>query len=247
MKRPVIGITCGDFSPGAAAAGPLAKPRAASFLPSEVVNAVVQAGGLPVILPTLPPDETMHDRCDALLLPGGPDPDPLWFGEEPLPGTGRISPQRDAWELFLCKWYLKERLPILGLCRGAQILNIALGGDIYQDLDSQYEGVLKHFQDAPDEYPTHTIRIEPGSLLHRCMGATSIVVNSWHHQAIRKLGDNVRATATALDGVIEAIEVQNQPYAVGVQWHPESMAGAGDERQQALMKSFIDAARLRGS
>ena len=191
------------------------------------VDAVFAAGGLPVFLPVVGDSgtpERFFSRIDGILLPGGPDVDPVHFGEEPEHDYTAIDPRRDSFELALAGLAMKNDVPILGICRGTQLLNIAAGGDIYQDLREQKEAVLVHDQKAPQWYPTHAVEIGPGTLLSRVLeGETRVRVNSFHHQSVRRVADGFRASATASDGVIEAIENGSLRFALGVQWHPERM------------------------
>ena len=234
--RPRIGITCG-----------IAGERDPLALDRDYVDAVAQAGGTPLVIPPGLPEEALGEileGLDGLLLSGGPDVDPAHFGEEPLPGMGRIDPARDAAELFLARLGLEAGMPILGICRGAQVLNIAAGGDIFQDLPSQVEGVLKHVQQpTPMSYPTHGIRIEPGSLLALATGRESLRVNTWHHQAVRRAAPGFAVSATAPDGVVEAVEKPGAPFVLGLQFHPESMAKGGSPEATLLFEAFVRACR----
>ena len=208
------------------------------------VDAIEAAGGVPLLLPCSD-DEDMASqllaRVDGLLLPGGPDVDPVHFGEEPTHNYTRIDPQRDSVEIALAKLSLREDIPILGICRGIQVLNIAAGGDIYQDLASQREGTLIHDQKAPRWYPTHAVEVSHDSKLFAILGQSSLRVNSYHHQAVRNVAPSFKVSAVAGDGVIEGIEHSSLRFALGVQWHPEGMW-----RKFPLFKrlftSFIDAA-----
>ena len=186
--KPRIGVTCGSAPEGRSLA-----------LDLDYVDAILRAGAIPLVIPPNLPEESLADtlqNLDGLLLSGGPDVDPVHFGEEPLPAMGRIDPGRDRVELGLARLALETGMPILGICRGAQVLNIAAGGDIFQDLPSQAEGILKHVQQpTPMPYPTHGIRIEPGSLLASVTGGDSLRVNTWHHQAVRKAAPGFAVSA----------------------------------------------------
>ncbi|KKM08691.1 peptidase C26 [Clostridiales bacterium PH28_bin88] len=210
---PLIGITC---------AHDILADR--YFVALSYVNAVSAAGGAPVLLPSIGTDTLRaYDFVDGLVLTGGNDVDPVHFGEEPLPGNGEVTPDRDVFELELTRWCLDTGKPILAICRGAQVLNIAAGGDIYQDIYTQVPGVLKHVQQAPRWYPSHGVHLEPGSRLDGIYQGGLSRVNSFHHQAVRRLGAGFKVCATSADGVIEGIESTSHPFAVGVQWHPEAM------------------------
>ena len=193
------------------------------------VDAVFAAGGLPVLIPVMEGDEAaaqFFSRVDGLLLPGGPDVDPVHFSEEPTHSYTAIDPRRDSFELALAGLAVENDIPILGICRGIQLLNVAAGGDIYQDLGEQRERVLVHDQKAPYWYPTHAVEVQPGTVLSGILGETRVRVNSFHHQAVRRVADGFLVSATASDGVIEAIENPSLRFALGVQWHPERMFAA---------------------
>ena len=232
--RPVIGITCGSVPEG----GRLA-------LDLEYVEALCRAGAVPLAIAPGLPEEALPEvlAClDGLLLSGGPDVDPVHFGEEPIPAMGRIDPGRDGVELPLARLALEAGLPILGICRGAQVLNIAAGGDIHQDLPSQLPGCLAHVQQpTPMTYPTHAVAVREDSLLRSITGTAGFRVNSWHHQAVRNPAPGFSVTATAPDGVVEAIEKPGAPFVLGVQFHPESMARGGSREAGLLFEAFVRA------
>ena len=175
----------------------------------------------------------------------GVDIDPLHWGEEPLRQMGRIDPSRDASELALASRALSGGTPVLGICGGVQMLAVAGGGSLWQDLPSQVPGSLKHDQNAPRWYPTHTARLVPGSQLASWFGG-EVRVNSYHHQAVRDVPPAFVVTASAPDGVIEALEHQSHPFAVGVQWHPETMWNH-DQNFDQLFRAFVQAAEAGAS
>lgn len=182
------------------------------------------------------------NRIGGLLLSGG-DVDPYFFGEDPLPGCGEITPQRDMLELALIREALQRDMPVLAICRGMQVLNIACGGDIYQDMALRQEPCLLHWQKAPERYPTHRIDLVPGTMLARLFGGgKSIRVNSFHHQAVRKTGTGLQVTARSADGVIEAVEMADHSFVLGVQWHPGILSSGGAEGGQELFDAFLQAA-----
>jgi gamma-glutamyl-gamma-aminobutyrate hydrolase PuuD len=194
--------------------------------------AVEAAGGLPIMLP-LSQDtavlESMFSMLDGLLLPGGLDVDPVHYGEEPTRLLEDVDPLRDITELYLARRALAEDLPTFGVCRGEQLLNVAAGGSLFQDIHSQLgRETLKHFQETAEERPTHMIDVEPGTILSEIIGAPSVRVNSYHHQAVKGLAPGFRVSAVAKDGVVEAIESTMHSYVVGVQWHPELAHRTGD-------------------
>ncbi|MFP4016511.1 MAG: gamma-glutamyl-gamma-aminobutyrate hydrolase family protein [Halanaerobiales bacterium] len=203
--------------------------------------AIVSAGGLPVILPVSSDDGIIKEyvkQIDGLLLTGGTDIDPLIYGENPLPTMGEIDPERDLFELEMVKYSFGLKLSVLGICKGCQIINIALGGTLFQDIYSQKESVLKHTQEAPRWYPTHMINIEKGSLLHQIIEKDKIKVNSTHHQAIKGVGDSLKISALAEDGVVEAIESREDRFILGVQWHPEALWENSEENFN-IFREFI--------
>jgi putative glutamine amidotransferase len=204
-------------------------------------ESIFLAGGIPFALPYTVDMEAIRDiaeRIDGLLLTGGGDIDPTLFGEEPLPGLGSITPERDILEIALIRHMLDADKPIFGICRGCQILNIAAGGDMYQDLYTQRDNLLQHTQRAPRNHASHTLQVVENSLLHKVAGEASFKVNSFHHQAIRGLAPGYVLSATAKDGVIEAFESQRHRFVLGVQWHPEYMAET-DPISQRLFEAFV--------
>lgn len=234
MILPIIGVTCCfDNNQGRL------------WLSENYINAVLNAGGIPVILPVLAPGyqiTPMLDMCNGLLLPGGGDIDPLLFGEEPLPANGEICPQRDSFEIEITKQALAKGVPILGICRGAQVLNVAAGGTVCQDIKGIIANPLKHSQEAPRWYPTHTVVPVAGTLFESIVGSEPIRVNSYHHQMVGHLGSDLIVSAFSLDNVVEAIEYRdNKKFVLGVQYHPEGMWKT-DQKANALFKRFIDAA-----
>ncbi len=214
-------------------------------LKAAYCRALEQAGGLPVILATLEPERAAAylNIVGGLLLSGGGDVDPCHFGEEPLPLCGQITPQRDEVELALVRLALKRNMPILAICRGLQLLNVACGGNIYQDLSYRQQPSLQHWQKAPEHYAMHDISLVPGSLLRAVLGGKErIRVNTFHHQAVCKPGEGLKCVAQAPDGVMEALELDKQSFVLGVQWHPEALALGGKEGGQELFDAFLSAA-----
>jgi len=233
VKKPVIGITSVHND-----------RDNLNQLSLNYSSVVEEAGGIPLIIPSLEGEENIRALVkyfDGLLLSGGSDPDPLIFGEEPLPEQGEIEPQRDRLEIILVKEALNQDLPLLGICRGMQVLNLAAGGTIYQDIRSQRKKSLKHMQDAPRWYPTHNVSIVPGSKLALILNREICRVNSFHHQAVNRVAPGFRASAFAADGVVEAVESMEETPAIGVQWHPETML-TRDERMSELFTYFISTA-----
>lgn len=192
-------------------------------------HAVREAGGVPLLI-LLGLDEDALDvlvaRLDGLLLAGGGDVDPAFYGQAPHSTLRGVDRARDDLELPLARLALGRGLPILGICRGIQVLNIATGGTLYQDLPTQRPGSLTHgcFQPQfPPDHLAHEVALAPGSLLARIMGQESFWVNSRHHQGVDRLGKGWQAVAHAPDGLVEAMEAPDHPFALGVQWHPENL------------------------
>ena len=204
--------------------------------------AVVLAGGIPVLLPHVGDPLIVLPSLDGVLLAGGCDIGPHCYGEEPHPHLGEVDPTRDEVELELAHACIDRRIPVLGLCRGHQVLAVASGGALWQDLPTQAPSSIVHDQEVSD---AHTVRIAIGSRLHAITGMDCLEVNSRHHQAAKTLGNGWRATAWAADGIVEGIEALDHPFAIGVQWHPEDLQDHAPHR--CLLAAFILAARqVRG-
>jgi putative glutamine amidotransferase len=239
--RPLIGITTASITNE----NGLTYNRA--YQP--ISQAVEHAGGLPVLIPTGIDDETLraiYEHLDAVLLPGGPDIDPSHYGEEPHPTT-KVDSERDAIEVPLVRWAVEDDLPLFGICRGHQVINVALGGSLIQDIPSQIdERVLPHAtpDDQPRNRPTHDVSIAPESRLSSIMGGTSVAVNSLHHQAVREAAPGMRITAYSPDGLVEATELPGKRFALSVQWHPEDLY-ENDDTMLRLFEEFVEAARER--
>ncbi len=209
--------------------------RAAAIVPRVYLDAVVRAGGTPILLPPVRSDVSVLDLFDALVLIGGPDIEPASYGKRPHPTVVRTRPQRDAHETALVHAALERDLPLLGVCRGAQVLNVALGGTLQQHLPNVI-GHERH-QPAPGVFGSSVVRIESGSLLADILGELT-EVPCYHHQALAEVADGLRVVARAADGTIEAVELPDRRWALGVQWHPEE--NAEDNR---LFDALVDAAR----
>ncbi len=216
---PVIGIT-GNYSDGNLS---LAQGYYASIL---------QAGGIPFVIPPFDNNNILAgllDHIDGLLMTGGADLNPLFLNEEPIKELNNVNPYRDRQELLLVRLAANRQIPVLGICRGIQVMNAALGGTLYQDIYSQSEGnPIKHSQDMDRMFASHTVRIEEDTLLAKVMGQTALPVNSFHHQAVREVAPGFQISARAADGIIEAIESTEYKSMLGVQWHPECFILNGD-------------------
>lgn len=220
--KPLIGIT-GNYE--------LEEKR--HTLRAFYTDSIIRAGGVPLILPAqLDFIEDYLRICHGILFTGGGDLDPAYFGQAPSAHLGEINPPRDAFEIELARSILTLGKPALGICRGCQIMNVAAGGSLIQDL----AGDFCHDQKAPREYPIHDIFIAKDSQLSAILGSDKIKVNSFHHQAVDQPGQGMCVSALAQDGTAEAIELYGHPFFVGVQWHPEGMT---DEFSARLFSAFV--------
>ncbi|MFB9831495.1 gamma-glutamyl-gamma-aminobutyrate hydrolase family protein [Actinoallomurus acaciae] len=217
MTRPVIGV-----SAYAERARWAAWDMPASVVPQRYLDKVLSAGGTPVVLPALPGVDGVLSRLDGLLLVGGGDIDPARYGGVPHRANGPVNAVRDAAELALLREALALRLPILGICRGLQLMNVALGGTLHQHVPD----VVGHEGHTGGEgvFVRHDVHLHPRCALARALNRTTLDVPSLHHQAIDRLGRGLTACAWAGDGLIEAAELDGHPFTVGVQWHPEADA-----------------------
>lgn len=212
----------------------------APFTARGLVDIINELGALPIVLPDVPgaKGEDYAEMFDALIIPGGPDVDPTFFGEEPHWKIGSTNYKRDVFEKEIFTAFYKAGKPIFGICRGCQLINILMGGSVYQDLPSENPAAyIRHSQGANGSYPTHNISIEEGSELYKSLGAKAYV-NSRHHQGIKNVGDGLKVTATAPDGVVECIESSKDDQIVAVQWHPENMWQEHPE-MRCLFEDFL--------
>jgi putative glutamine amidotransferase len=235
MSQPLIGITTH--------ASDAEHRDALDRLSRQIVHAVEAAGGLPVLLPPNLGEAALRglfERIDGLLLSGGGDIDPARYGASHTPAVGGVDAARDRAELLLAGWALTEQKPFFGICRGLQILNIACGGSLYRDI-AEYPGAQRHtfYPDFPFDRLSHPIEIAPGSQLARIVGRTTLDINSLHHQACRAVAAGLRAVARSPDGMVEAIEVEEHPFGLAVQWHPEALPGLPEMR--ALFGALVAA------
>lgn len=216
------------------------------YMRPAYLKAIETAGGIPVILPLNLAKKDLAqlaDIFDGFLFTGGPDVHPFNFNEETHAHCGNVSSQRDSMELALLILVMKAKKPVLGICRGIQLLNIGLGGDIYQDIPSQFRQAfpIAHNQPFACEIPAHTVNVVPGTLLSQIAGADlNLKVNSMHHQAVRNLAPGLTAAAYAPGQLIEAIEKPNYPFFLGVQWHPEYL-WAKDSTAKGIFAGFVAA------
>ncbi len=211
----------------------------------DYLSSLERAGGQPRILdPDRDPVAAVLDECDGILLTGGADVDPAHYGDEDRHHTLSLEPARDAYELELARAAMAANIPVLAICRGVQVLNVAAGGTLYQDLPSQTPSTTNHRMTHSTNHIAHPVIVTPGSRLERLLpvsDSNEIAVNSRHHQAIRTVAPGFTVSAVAPDGVVEGIEREGTAFCVGVQWHPENFWVSGEFH--ALFHGFVEAAR----
>jgi putative glutamine amidotransferase len=245
MKRPLIGVTVSEIR----FKGPAEQVDEGDPSSSEITlglgyaRSLELAGGIPVAVPVLALEnvEPLLEHLSGLLISGGPDIDPAFYGASPSPHLGPVNPAIDALELAICRHADERGMPMLGICRGAQLLNVARGGTLHQHLPDITDGSIEHRQSEPGALTTHTVRVAPDSLLAQTTGGGSISVNSFHHQGIEQLGQGLRAVARSQDGMIEAVEDIAGAPLLGVQWHAETLTAHAEEL--ALFERLVEAAR----
>lgn len=234
--RPLIGVPC-LAGIGGKSNGPI------YYNNRSYIHAVERAGGVPVLIPVLDNLsglDTLLPRLDGLLLSGGIDIDPRYYHEEPHPLLGETNPHLDELELTLTKWALQHDLPMMGICRGMQLINVALGGTLYQDLNAEYSGCLRHANwDLARNKVVHQMSIKPGSIMEKVLATSELGVNSLHHQAVKKLGKGIVLSGFSEDGLPEALEVPSQRFVLAVQCHPEELY-SDDPSWARYFEAFID-------
>lgn len=234
--KPLIGISCShpenDFS----------------SVRRSYTESVLKAGGLPILIPIIETEEDLErivSMLDGLILTGGEDVHPSYYNEEPIDKLGNVNEVRDTYDLALIRLAAERRLPILGICRGEQLINVAFGGSLYQDIPSQYaDTTVVHDQAEPSKYPTHYIDLLPGSMIAAITESTELVTNTHHHQAVKDIAPGFQVTAWACDGIPEAIESCDNIPIWGVQFHPEGQAVSGDTIMARLFTFFNEQAIL---
>lgn len=247
MNKPLIGLTAERWSSGYQ---PAPDSNVQGVL-RTYVEALLGAGALPVVIPLGLSDEdrkALVARLDGVVLPGGGDIDPAVYGQEPHPALSDVDPLRDSLELSLARDAAQSDLPLLAVCRGIQVLNVALGGTLVQDIPSQVPDALKHsfrLVDAPREHLAHAVKVSEGSRLAAILGTPITSVNSRHHQSIDKVAPGLEVVAHAPDGVIEGVELPAHPFLIGVQWHPENLQAIPEMKR--LFVRFVEEAKLRGA
>lgn len=233
MGKPMIGVM------------PLVDTEKESYwmLPGYM-GGIIDAGGIPVMLP-LTSDEEMLTRLvsefDGFLFTGGQDVSPELYGERRSSACGEVCDKRDEMEKIVFRKAYEQDKPVLGICRGIQFINVAMGGTLYQDLPTEHPSDTEHHQNPPYEKPVHSVKLFADSPLHELLGVENMHVNSYHHQAVKELGDNLNVMAVSEDGLVEAICVPNRKYIWALQWHPEFSFHC-DEHSRKIFKSFVNAA-----
>lgn len=234
--KPIIGITVAHYT-----------EELRTFPREYYVEMIRKAGGIPFLIPivhTLEEASEVLQHIDGFLLTGGGDISPLYLGEHPLYGIGDCFPERDQSEILLTRSAILQGIPLLGICRGIQVLAVAAGGKIYQDISRQYPGALQHAQTAPRNHVWHEIRIMDSKLAD-ILGEQRILVNSLHHQAVSEIPEGFSKSAMAPDGIIEGIEKSGAKFCLGLQWHPEAMPN--DRHSMDIFNAFIKACQGESS
>lgn len=234
-KKPIIGIS-GTFG-----------TNNVTQVNSTYIKAVLRAGGTPVVLPINGDIEVMKSMIasiDALIMTGGEDIDPVYYNEEPIPQQGEIVPERDAFDIEMIKLAADRNIPLLGICRGHQLMNVAFGGTLYQDIPSQVKsGVIKHSQKAPNWYGTHKVQLEKGSILADVLKKATVYTNTYHHQAVKDVAPNFVVTARTSDGIVEGIEMKGNRKIFGVQFHPEAPTSNGSDEFLPIFTYLVQLAK----
>lgn len=232
MKKPIIGVL------------PLIDdPRNSYWMLPGYFNGLIAAGGIPVMLPLTSDKEILSqlaDTYDGFLFTGGQDVSPSLYGEDTLPQCGEISKPLDEMENILLNELIGRDKPILGICRGIQFINAALGGTLYQDIPSQKPSKTEHHQSPPYDVPVHSVNITPNTPLYDILGQSELRVNSYHHQAVKELSPKLAAMAYSEDGLVEGVYMPDKKYIMAVQWHPE-LSYLKDKNSMLIFESFIKA------
>ena len=241
MNKPIIGISTsvlvdeGGGFPG----------YERIYVNKDYVSSVISAGAVPLMIPMDATEENLRqtlELVDGMIFSGGHDIAPIRYGEEPHQKLQEICPERDEFDFLLYRLAKEHSLPILGICRGFQLMNVSEGGKLYQDLSLKNTESLKHSQGHGPSVPTHTVKVEPGSKFYKILGKEEIRINSFHHQAVKSTSENVAISGKALDNVVEAIELKNYPFGLGVQFHPE-MLQAKEEDMKKIFAALVSAAK----
>lgn len=240
-KRPIIGVSCMNERDEQGSSLMAVRPT--------YLRAIEAAGGVPLLIHLTdnePVVRALYELCDGILLPGGDDIDPAHFNEERHPELGSVDAQRDTVELSLARWTRADNKPLMGICRGLQVLNVAFGGSLYQDIPSQLPTPLDHRANTHVrqwDLLTHGVTLEPDSWLAEQLATDEIQSNTMHHQAVKDLAPNMRVVGRAPDGVIEAMEGTGKQFVVALQCHPEHLWPAAEPRWLRVFAGFVAACR----
>lgn len=238
MNKLIIGITALYDS-----------ERASYWMLPGYMKGIEEAGGIPIMLPLTADKEVVEvlcAQCDGLLLTGGQDVSPALYGMSVSPACGEICHERDAMEEQLLRSFMRRDKPVLGICRGIQLLNAVLGGTLYQDLPTEYPSEVVHQQKPPYDVPAHGVSLVPGTPLHRLLRRDTLPVNSCHHQAIRMLSPHLVPMAMSPDGLVEAAFMPEARFIWAVQWHPE-FSYRTDEGSRMILRAFVEQAGSGGA
>lgn len=237
MKKPLIGIAANLTSVDGSNKGAMTR----IYVNDSYVKSVEMGGGVPVVLPNLE-DASLLERqiehLDGVILSGGYDIDPRLYGEQPIAEQGFTLLEIDQFYMDLLHVCQKMNKPVLGICKGCQAINVAYGGTLYQDLQAQKATIYKHVGNAPGRHPCHSVNISPESKFFSFL-PEQVDVNSFHHQAVKKVADGFVVAAKAHDGVVEAIEKMDSAPVIGIQWHPEAMTAGGNQQMKQLFEHFF--------
>jgi putative glutamine amidotransferase len=217
-----------------------------SYVADGYFQGVARCGAIPVIIPLVSDEQVVFElieRVDGVLFSGGEDIGPHWYGEVPHHQLGEVLPLRDRIEISALRYTLQLNKPVLAICRGIQVLNVAMGGSLIQDIPTQLPDACQHMQKAPRPEPSHHVNIIQNTRLHKITGEPRLFTNSFHHQAVKQVAPGFIISAHTDDGVVEAIESNNHNFAVGIQWHPEMM-WSQDDIMLKLCEAFVEATQI---
>ncbi|MDR1718964.1 MAG: gamma-glutamyl-gamma-aminobutyrate hydrolase family protein [Dysgonamonadaceae bacterium] len=232
--KPLIGISVGRTQSGG------------STVSATYINAVLQAGGIPILIPAISDGAAIYETVatlDGLIMTGGEDINPLWFDEAPIPELGEVDDARDEYEIRLIKMAVDRNIPMLGICRGEQVINVVLGGSLYQDIPSQRDTSVHHRQNLAGKFASHEVSVLPTTQLAEIIGEGGHGVNSFHHQAVKDLAPGLMLAATAPDGVVEAYEAYPNHPIIGVQWHPEILITGDHPKMMHIFRFLLEKAK----
>jgi putative glutamine amidotransferase len=239
MERPIIGVSCMNSRDSGGSGLMAVRPT--------YLRAIEAAGGVPLLIhlsDNLEVARALYKLCDGILLPGGDDVDPAYYGEEPHPDLGDVDRQRDEVELALARWTREDKKPLMGICRGIQVINVAFGGSLYQDIPAQLPAASDHRANTKlRQYDvlTHSIALEPDSWLAERLSSDEVMGNTMHHQAVKQPAPGMRVVGRTPDGVIEALEGAGEQFVVAVQCHPEHLWSCAETRWLRVFEGFVAA------